>query len=256
MKNSVLIWLSSTLAILLFVGCNPSLNSNALNPQFTNSAQPIDELPPTFEPTFEPAAEPIPETATPIKPPTEQLSQKTESSPSKINDAINGIVKKTIKSPKDNLKITSDASDFIKIAHSVMVNEGKSLGTACNFYVGRVLVRAGFKKESFVANDFDIYAKNNFDSYKAVDFKIDANHSDADELRKHLWSYPERTPFIAQWTRPNYYGHIAILERIGDSLVIYQASYGQHTPRRDLTKIEILLSSKRRAHLTIYSEFR
>lgn len=162
----------------------------------------------------------------------------------------------------DNLE-NSNISDFIRIAHKVMVNEGKQIGTPCNFYLHRVLTRAGFKNESFGANDFDIYAKRNFSSYKAQDFKLtadkQANAQEQLQLQRYIWSYPVRTPFILQWTRPaGRHGHVAIIERFDENtIVIYQASLNRHSANRKETTIKTLLTTAGlRSNLTVYSEFK
>jgi len=278
------------------VGCNPNLNTNKLRTQLTEQNQNIDELPTLFENpdvetdftpqpdvetestsslpdtpnkpivTESPAAQPPPPTEiqkpelTPQKPPVIGSSQPPiTQQPVTIEKPSVPETKPVVTTsnpPVEQKLATTTASRFIQYAHEVMIKEGKEIGTPCNYYVQRVLVRAGFPKGDFRANDFDLYAKKNFKFYKVEDFKIDTTRSDKDELKKHLWSYPERTPFILQWTRPGHYGHIAILERIGDNLIIYQASIGSHTAQRSQTKIETLLSSKHRAHLTVYSEFK
>lgn len=146
-------------------------------------------------------------------------------------------------------------SQFIKNAELVMVKEGKKIGTPCNFYLMRVLEVSGFSKKSFRANDFDLYAKKYFSHYKDKDFINDKQGSDKAELKRYLWSYPERTPFIMQWSRTGYYGHVAIVERIEDKLIVYQASIHSHTARRDQTSIDLLLNGFNRRKLTVYSEF-
>lgn len=154
------------------------------------------------------------------------------------------------------IKNINQVSEFIKVAQFVVLNESEKIGTACNHYLQRVLFLSGFKKGDFLANEFDIYAKNNFKSYKIENFKIDASRNDKAELKKYIWSYPARTPFILQWKRPGAYGHVAILERLEDSLVIYQASYNAHNPERTLTTIDALLSLKYRKNISLFSEFK
>ena len=255
MKNRIQI-LTVSISLILMVGCNPNLNSKTLGDQLTAQNQSIDELPTTFENPdidLDSATDIEPPVVTEQKP-TTKPDVKPEIKP-EVKPETKPDTKPIVTQPKPNVEqkpTSTQASRFIQYAHEVMIKEGKSLGTPCNYYVQRVLVRAGFPKGDFRANDFDLYAKKNFTFYKAEDFKIDANRSDKDELKKHLWSYPERTPFILQWTRPGHYGHIAILERIGENLIIYQASIGGHTAQRSQTKIETLLSSRQRAYLTFY----
>ncbi len=237
--------------LFLFAGCNPRMNPITLGEHLKNQQQTdnVNDVPTTLEQPADDSqtidAQNIDDTPTVVE------TKATE--PTKANDG------QSVEKPNPNSKPASEkkeASKFIQTAFDVMKKEGVSLGTPCNFYLMRVLMRAGFKNEGFRANDFDVYAKKNFKFYKAEDFKIDSTKSDADELKKYLWSFDERTPFILQWTRPGNFGHVAILERIGENLIIYQASIGNHTARRDLTTIEKLLSSKHRASLTVYSEFR
>jgi len=274
--------LSTTLA---FSGCQPPNSKVGLAPDQSGPALDITQLPDTLElPEVNPETEitqPVlnndsapevseptvtekPEVVTPVKPqpstptqpsqPVQPIQPPKPTQPTRPAQPVQPATKpEPIKPP---VVIKSEPSEFIKIAHEVMVKEGKKIGTPCNFYVRRVLMRAGYKDEGFLANDFDVYAKKNFISYKAIDFKIDKNGTDKAELKKYIWSYPERTPFIAQWTRPGNYGHVAIIERAGDDLVIYQASINQYTARRDLTTVDRLLSSQKRAFLTLYSEFK
>ena len=149
-----------------------------------------------------------------------------------------------------------EASLFIKAAFWVVQNEARKIGTPCNFYVSRVLVLTGFSKDSFRANDFDIYARKNFSSYKNEIFSTSNLESERARLKRHIWSYPQRTPFIIQWERSAPQpGHIAIVERIGEQLVVYQASLNRHIARREQTTIDRLLSHARKARMTVYSEF-
>lgn len=147
------------------------------------------------------------------------------------------------------------ASKIIYYAQKVIENESLAVGTACNFYIHRVLKAAGFVDSIYLANDFDVYAKKYFKHYKTVDFQRDANGSaEVARLKQHLWSYPERTPFITQWSKSGVHGHIAFVERIGEKLVIYQSSLGTKLPHKDQTTPDILLNGYDRRQLTVYSE--
>lgn len=163
--------------------------------------------------------------------------------------------------PKPSVKekpasTSGEASRFIKVAFWVVQNEAKKIGTPCNFYVSRVLELSGYSDDGFLANDFDIYAKKHFSSYQAEKFTTSNLASERMRLKRHLWSYPARTPFIIQWERPAPKpGHIAIVERIGDQLVVYQASLNRHIARREQTSIDRLLSTSRASRMTVYSEF-
>lgn len=152
--------------------------------------------------------------------------------------------------------VVGEASRFIKVAYWVVQNEAKKIGTPCNFYVSRVLELSGYSDDGFLANDFDIYARKHFSTYKDEKFVASNLQSERLRLKRYLWSYPSRTPFIIQWERPAPKpGHIAIVERIGDQLVIYQASLNRHIARREQTTIDRLLSESRAPRMTVYSEF-
>jgi len=160
--------------------------------------------------------------------------------------------------PNDVLAPTPEGpSKFIQIAQWVINNEARKLGTACNFYVSRVLEIAGYSDDSFIANDFDLYAQRNFVSYDSKSFDSNLEDVERPRLRNHIWSYPERTPFIINWERSGgQHGHIAILERIGDQLVIFQANMNKHLPKRQQTTIENIVNYSRRAKITVYAKFR
>ncbi len=160
------------------------------------------------------------------------------------------------KAPSQPAASGSEASKFIKVAFWVVQNEARKIGTPCNFYVSRVLELSGYSDDGFLANDFDIYAKNHFSSYKNEVFNTTNIESERARLKRHIWSYPARTPFIFQWERAKPKpGHIAIVERIGDQLVVYQASLNRHIARREQTSVDRLLSHARSARMTVYSEF-
>lgn len=142
---------------------------------------------------------------------------------------------------------------FIKIAHWVVLKEARQLGTPCNIYLRRVLELAGFANDSFLANDFDDYARKNFSVVKTQTFN---RSQDRARLKHHLFNYAPRTPFIMQWPRPGKTGHVAIVERIGTQLIIYQANLGRHVARREQTTIESLLDANGRSRLVVYSEFK
>jgi len=143
-------------------------------------------------------------------------------------------------------------SRIMYYAQKIMDTEGRKLGTACNFYVHRVLQAAGFVHQIYRANDFYLYAQKYFGHYKDEEFS-GATESEIQRLRRHLWSYPEGTAFIMNWKRPGTHGHIAIVERLDDKLVIYQASLGTKLPRKDQTSVDMLLKGNRK-NLTVYSE--
>lgn len=228
----------SLLSLLSLLGClkNPSLINSSMGT--------VDTIPSTFEnPVDQPAGEVSPDIKS--EPPPQHQQPNPTLKPSNPKTGQQEII----------LEIP-EASPFIKDAEWVMVHEGKKIGTPCNLYLLRVLEVAGFPNDDFLANDFDIYAKKYFKSYKAVDFKNDGLGSEIARLKNHLWSYPERMPFIMQWSRSGVRGHIAILERIHDRLIIYQASLNKYTARKDQTTVQSLLSGFNRRTLTVYSEFK
>lgn len=144
---------------------------------------------------------------------------------------------------------SKSASNFIIAAYNTMINEGKKIGAACNFYLERVLEVMGFKTVDFLANDFDVAAKKMFKSYKVFTFTSQA------ELKRHLWSYRERTGFIFQWERVGAAGHVAIVERVGETLYIYQASLNKYTARVEKTTLERLLQVNNNKGVRVYSDF-
>lgn len=219
----------------IFSGCNEALRSNM-------AATGINAVPNTFE---NPEADEALENAQ-----TEQTRQTENPAPETSNNENETV-------PEKPLELTDKrASRLMHYAQKIMETEGRKLGTACNFYVHRVLQAAGFAHEIFMANEFHLYAKKYFRSYKAEQFRGDSSVSDLNRLKNYLWAYPERTAFIAQWRRPGRHGHIALLERIDDKLVIYQASLGKKTPRKDQTTLENLLNANGRRNLTIFSEMK
>lgn len=201
--------------------------------------QPIVE--PLNEPLNEPFTEPITDS-----PPQPELTSQSEKTDTPSN---------TSSKPGFFESIKNKVYSFIETTDMIMRYEGKKIGTACNHFLQRVLVAMGFPNKSFLANDFDNYAKQHFQKYRAVNFQSDATGSDRARLKQHLWSYPEGTAFILQWSRKNAHGHVAIVERINENLVIYQANLNRYTARKDQTTVDRLLSDRNRQVLTVYSEF-
>jgi len=283
-SKHVLLFLIFSSAATLFLSCQPTQLNSAMNdsdqptmgdihkppgvmeqPEADSSLplpppQPTEPSPTTAHEITPrvPVPKPLDEPAKPVVAPKPLPEAPTESSTGSISE--NSENKKD--EEKDQV-IDPPISEFIRIAHEVMVKEGKQIGTPCNFYLRRVLVRAGFKNEGFGANDFDVYAKENFLSYKSQDFKLTrdkkANELEQGELKRYIDSYPVRTPFILQWTRPiGKHGHVAIVERYDENtLVIYQASLNRHSANRKETTIKMLLTTAGlRSNLTVYSEFK
>ncbi len=212
--------------ILLLTGCNPTFSS--VSGQQAGLVGDATELPQTFE---------IPSEFSEIP-----LDEETTNIP-KLN-----------KEPKPSSTEAFKPGSLLENARRTIELEARAIGTACNKYVMRVLEVSGFSKASFTANTFDLYAKKSLSHYKVIEFDRGAGVSEQDRLHRHLWSYPEKTPFILQWSRTGGYGHIAILERRGDNLVIYQASLRQYIARKDLTTVNTLLNGYNRRALSVYSE--
>lgn len=142
------------------------------------------------------------------------------------------------------------ASNMIIAAYNTATKEGKKIGAACNLYILRVLQVLGYKTVHFLANDFDVAAPKIFKSYKVFKF------TNTTELKRHLWSYRERTGFILQWERSGgSAGHVAIVERVGETLYIYQASLNKYTARVEKTTLERLLSVNSNKGVRVYSDF-
>lgn len=151
--------------------------------------------------------------------------------------------------PRSKKEVSNQTSKMIQLAYQVVATEGKKLGTACNHYVARVLQLMGFKKgRGFLSNTFDQYAKIAFNNYKARFVDKES------ELRNLMWSYPSRTGFIFQWKRDSDYGHIAIVERVGESIYLYHASLNRHTPRIVKVSLAKLMAVNKNAGLTVYSD--
>ena len=207
----------------------------------------LETIPKTFEKSD--GSAPLPPPPVAIKP--ESISEKTvdnESQPKPLPRADSERLQK--------LNNELQPSLFVKNAEWVIIHEGRRIGTPCNRFVSRVLQYSGFSGYDFLANDFDLYAQKYFKSYKAVDFKNDEKGSEIARLKVYLWSYPERTPFIMQWSGSGMHGHIAIVERIQDHLIIFQANLNKYTARKDQTTVQSLLNGFNRRALTVYSEFK
>ncbi|MFZ3230645.1 MAG: hypothetical protein WA160_10610 [Pseudobdellovibrio sp.] len=220
---------------------------------YLNAGSQINSIPTVFEnPSAAPDAKPDEVTENAATDP--EKTAPVEEAPAKPESVIPVVTPPQVPQ-KPAAPVLSKPSEFIKNAEMIMLKEGKKIGTPCNMYVLRVLVVSGFPNVSFLATDFDLYAKKNLGHFRAIDFKSDASKSDIARLKQHIWSYPERTPFIAQWSRSSGHGHIAIIERIKDSLIIYQASLNQHSAQREQTTPEIMIDDSNRRVLTLYSEF-
>ncbi len=240
------------LVIMGFCGCNKAASYITVVGPNTQSQSPatVQSTPANSAlPSASAAPEPeITTTPTPDQPAAELNKEDVEDPPEPVLEVEDPAAENSVLTPTSNL---------IKNASWVMLHEGKKLGTACNAFVRRVLEISGFSPADFLANDFDLYAKKYIRSYKAVDFKNDvAGGAEIARLKSHLWSYPERTPFIMQWSRSGMHGHIAIVERIKDQLITYQANLNKYTARKGTTTVQSLLSGFNRRVLTVYTELK
>ncbi len=249
--------------VLVLAGCNNSgLVSSIQDPAFmpdevtmipgddqaTDTSTPDASTPDAG--TNPPVTEAKPTTPKPSVSGTVQVSPPAN--PPRTTPVIVPKSKPRITFPKSTIKM----SRIIENAYLVMSNQNdiKWIKTACNRYVSLVLARSGYSRDGFLANDFDVYAKKNLKHAKDVLFKGDvAIASEHARLKQHIWSYPERTPFILQWTRPGKHGHIAILERVGDKLFIFQASLGDYDPTMNEIKVNTLLNARGSKQLNVYS---
>ena len=235
---------------------HPPQSSPPENEDFSNLPREVNNPPPQSQQSL-PATEPTVQPATSVNQPTHTTEPAaTPTTPPVVSQNPSQTRPPLARPPLTHQSQigTPEASTIIKNAQKVMVEEGKKIGPACNFYVQRVLQVSGFPKGSYLAADFDLYAEKNFKYYRAKNFLKNSTQNDTEKLRKYIWNYPERTPFILQWSRAQVTGHIAIMERIGDQLIIYQASLNKYTARKSLTTIDSLLRDYNRRVLTVYSE--
>lgn len=139
----------------------------------------------------------------------------------------------------------------------VLDNEASipGIGNACNFFLQRVLRLSGFSKAHYLANDFDVYAKEAFRNQKILSFTVDGNSNQAEKLNSFFQSYPVATPFIVQWERPKGPGHVAFVVRTKDDFIVYQASLGKPTAVSKRTSPKILLSYSANARINVYVGF-
>ncbi len=220
----------------LLSGCQPheSTVSTVNTAQANKNTQTIPE---TFESPLDLPGPQIPQPAEPAVDPSAKKGQ-----PEIVQD----------KAPVRRLQT---ASRFIQSAEFIMLTEGKKIGTPCNLFLQRVLQYSGYPQGNYLANDFDIYAKKKLRPGSSVNFVNDGKGSEHERLKRHLWSFPERTPFIMQWSRTGYMGHLAIVERVNEKLIIYQASLNKYTARKDQTTVTNLLTGYNRRTLTVYADF-
>jgi hypothetical protein len=148
-------------------------------------------------------------------------------------------------------------SSLSEISKWVIKNEAKKIGPYCNFFVQRVLQLKGYGFYRWRANDFDTFVAKTFDSFQVETFTSQNIEIEQERLKNYIWSFPEKTDFILQWKRPSKHGHVAILQRVGDKLIIYNASLNDYLARSKQAKVEVLLNSGRgkKYRLNVYSNF-
>lgn len=146
---------------------------------------------------------------------------------------------------------------ILKNAEYVVTKEKniRGVGDACNFFLQRILTLSGFSDDGYLASDFDIYAKNHFRNKKTATFKVEPLRRDTKALQAFLESYPDETPFILQWEKKVGHGHLAIVTRKADKLIIYEASLGRFKAEKKLTTARTILSASERYKLTVYVDF-
>lgn len=131
----------------------------------------------------------------------------------------------------------------------------RGIGDACNFFLQRVLELSGFSDAGYVANTFDQYAKKHFTGVKTAQFRVEPLRKDAKSLEQFLNSYPEGTPFILQWQRAEGHGHLAVVTRKDNKLIIYEASLGRFKADKKLTTARFILSASDRYKMIVYVNF-
>lgn len=268
--------LASLILVLVLASCNNSgLTSSIQDPAFMPDE--ITMIPGEDQATDDQTADSSTPDSGTNPPTTDQqpsASSTPKAKPTSPKPAVSGTaqVKPPVKPPRTTPVIVPKSkpriafpksaikmSKIIENAYLIMKNTKDItwIKTACNRYVSLVLARSGYSRDGFLANDFDVYAQKNLKHAKDVLFKGDvalpAEHA---RLKQHIWSYPERTPFILQWTRtgPKQHGHVAILERVGDKLFIFQASLGDYDPTMNEIKVNTLLNARGSKHLNVYSD--
>lgn len=129
------------------------------------------------------------------------------------------------------------------------------IGNACNFFIQRILKLTGFSKKGYLAHDFDLYAADAFTSHQMSSYQAESTARDEKKLDQLLKSYPEGTPFILQWERNTKHGHLALIHRVQESFVIYDASLGRTEARKARTTPRILLSGYGQGKLNVFVGF-
>ncbi len=130
-----------------------------------------------------------------------------------------------------------------------------SSDTSCSAFVKRVLNRAGYRVQGFMANDFGAQARRYMPSWSAKAFR--AGSEGRGSLRAFLNNAPNNTAFVAQWIRSGRSGHVAIVVKEANNLYrIYQAQMGLSRPHSKQVGVDRLLYSRNsygdRSNLRVY----
>lgn len=146
------------------------------------------------------------------------------------------------------------ASPAVISAAKAEIARGSS-ETACSIYVKRVLNRAGFGVQGFMANDFGAQARKYMSSWSVKPFY--AGSEGRANLRSFLNSSPNNTAFVAQWIRSGRSGHIAVIVKEANNLFrIYQAQQGLSRPHSKQVSVDGLLYARNsygdRSNMRVY----
>lgn len=145
---------------------------------------------------------------------------------------------------------------LVEIGHWVIQNEAKKVGAACNFYIQRVFALMGFGKSSWLANNFDSFVEKRFSHYKKEVFKYDSRGAEQARLKKYLGALDEYEGVVVQWKRKVGPGHVAIVHRVKDQLVMYHASLNRFRPKAQTVEIKTLLHKPWVGYtLNVFSDF-
>ena len=221
-------------------------NDKTPKPAKTSSAQSAQENP--AEPVATSTDFEDPENQTPEK--SGEKSAETEGSTEKSagkSDNANSSDEPKEKAPAKR--------SLIEIAKWVIQNEARKVGAACNFFIQRIFTLMGFGKADWTANDFAQYVKSNFSHFRQASFYGDRGDLERKRLKEYIWSFPEKTGLIFQWKRESGHGHIAVVQRVDDQLVIYHASLNTFIPKAQRVSLEVLLDASRK-NLNVFSDFK
>ena len=154
-----------------------------------------------------------------------------------------------------------DSAALIAAAQAEITAELQSgnTETACDLYLEKVLARAGFKVDHFLANEFDSVMHQDLPKWSAKDITADNLDANRESLRQFLNNAPDKTVFLTQWPRIGRSGHVAmVVKESADVYTIYQAQLGLSLPAAHPVKIEGLLYPQGqygdRSHIRLFYE--